>query len=168
MSHLGPKPQRDRIVRFIARVPRPVVVIPSCEDLTAGELRPRFVEWHRSFHGLAIQSHPLRLLPAGARVAGRNSHPVDSGFPRRTVSSVMEPSGTGMDLNKDEQQDLHLMVQRLGVSAAEEAPLPLVHALAMGDAGRVEGSAGAQIVGAHQEAAANATQEIGLARLQRD
>ena len=34
--------------------------------------------------------HPLRLLPAGATVAGRDSHPLGSGaFPRRTVYSVL-------------------------------------------------------------------------------
>ena len=73
-----------------------------------------------------------------------------------------------MDLNEAEHQDLHVMAQGLGVSAAEEAPLPLVRGPTAGDAGRVEGSAGAQIVGVHQEAAANATQEISLVRLQRD
>ena len=40
--------------------------------------------------------HPLRLLPAGATVAGRDSHPLGSGaFPRRTVSSVLHRHARG-------------------------------------------------------------------------
>ena len=40
--------------------------------------------------------HPLRLLPAGATVAGRDSHPQGSGaFPRRTVSSVLHRHARG-------------------------------------------------------------------------
>ena len=73
-----------------------------------------------------------------------------------------------MDLNEAEHQDLHATVQGLGVRAAEEAPLPLVRGPTAGDAGRVEGSASAQVVGVHQGTIGNTTQEIGLARLERD
>ena len=37
--------------------------------------------------------HPLRLLPAGTTVAGRDSHPLKNGaFPRRTQKTVLSPA----------------------------------------------------------------------------
>ena len=41
---------------------------------------------------------PLRLLPAGATVAGRDSHPLrDGAFPRHTVSTALGRYGNGRD-----------------------------------------------------------------------
>ena len=54
------------------------------------------------------------------------------------------------------------------VSLPEENSLPLIGGSARYGAGRIEGPAGTQIVGAHQGAVANAAQEIGLARFERD
>ena len=58
--------------------------------------------------------------------------------------------------------------QRLDVRVVEEGPLPLVRPIAVYSAGRIEGPVGAQIVGVHQGAVANAAQEIRLARFERD
>ena len=54
--------------------------------------RPRRPVSPKCFRLCRYLHRPLRLLPAGATVAGRDSHPLrDGAFPRHTVRSLMRP-----------------------------------------------------------------------------
>ena len=58
--------------------------------------RPRRPVPSKCFRRCRYLRHPLRLLPAGATVAGRDSHPLRNGaFPRRTTSCLWQPWDRG-------------------------------------------------------------------------
>ncbi len=92
---------------------------------------------------------PLRLLPAGATVAGRDSHPPGNGaLPRRTATTRVAPTGAG-GLAAIHMPRLYLWGRRLRLSMFHRRCLPIEEGNHKGcpyGCGRVGGDSYAPII----------------------
>ena len=100
LSSLASRPLPAFPVLRAGRLPHHFVSRPARRSLAlqpAWSLsRPRRPVSSECFERCRYLHHPLRLLPAGATVAGRDSHPLGNGaLSRRTVTAVIGPGHSG-------------------------------------------------------------------------